>query len=153
MSYPFNQMPDHESTGVDQYGKRVVLKGSSIPLGQGIPTTKDGKMTTVINNVTVLAGAISSAAIQDYSKCDNIGWLVRSTQTYDIMFQPAETLTGSSVYELTVKAGNAASSGSNYNYHTAKQSTIDLSCVTYGRVRIKNTAASDATVTVREMIK
>lgn len=30
MTYPFNQMPDHESVGTNEYAKRVVLKGRNL---------------------------------------------------------------------------------------------------------------------------
>lgn len=54
MAYPFNQLPDHESVGTNEYGKRVVLKGSSIPDNQAVPTKLTGSnaLQGKLKNVT-----------------------------------------------------------------------------------------------------
>lgn len=152
MSYPFNQMPDHESVGVDEYGKRVVLKGSSVPDSQPVPTKLMGSNVQLIaNGITVLAGATyRPSGVRNYNGKLYGAFYVKSTQTYDIKLKPYADSGGTilDVSDIVIASGQAPLAA--YRVHDIGTA---IRQVLYGNPTFVNTAASDATVTIYEVVK
>lgn len=140
---------------VDISGQQVnaQLMGSNIQSGDGIPTTADGLLRQIVTNQTVMAGTTFSAPIQDYRKYKSVGWIIRIDLVYDLDFQPAMSLNGTSSFAISISTNNTASGLGNARYQGSNQSGFDIYPMSYGRPRITNNQTTDATLTIWEVAK